>query len=340
MHRALMSALPPLLLMTGLLVGCGGSPLASHPSALDCKAPFPELATTESPATREPTGELPGDGSEPRRVPLAGRLSAEVTGAGWRLFGDETVTVLLHTTDADRPDVLVYAEASAEGEEVRPSEEERRFFLTVDPALLKHDWSWGSAPDAIAAGLPAGSPAERRHLRTLAGMAMTRTGGRGLGYVSDPGTFSGWKWFGGNPQGVSFRLARSHGRWGDQGLLDPALLGPLDRLVQKFPQTDWMKSGLGGGAGHPGARSRPAYMVVGSARSSAGEVHLALLCQLAPACDAASRLADLLSSLRSISSDDLATGEAPSPLEDLQLDDAEILIAPQPGVLPAVPAAR
>jgi len=321
------------LLAAGLLTGCEG---ASSSAGLDCRDPFPELAATAD-STSQPAGAPSQPAGKLPSVPLAGRLAADLAGDGWRVFGDETVTVLLHIASSGRPDALVYTEAFPAAGRARPSEEAARFLLTVDPTLLRNDWSRGEASAALAAKLQGTSPADQRNLRAVAGMAMTRTGGRGLGYVSEPASFSGWRWIGRNPQGTLLRLARSTGRWGEQGFLAPALRSPVDRLVQKFPQTEWMKSGLqsggetGGGGSHAAA---PASMVFGSARSSAGEVHLALLCMQAPTCDAAPALASLLSSVRPISRDDLDNEETLASPEALMID-AEILIAPQPGVLTA-----
>ena len=169
---------------------------------------------------------------------------------------------------------------------------------------------------------------------------MTRTGGRGLGYVSEPASFSGWKWIGRNPQGTLLRLARSSGRWGEQGFLEPALRTPLDRLVQKFPQAGWMRSGLRGEGESRGEKSRntaPASMLFGSARSSTGDVHLALLCTQAPSCGPAPALAGLLASLRPVSADELDGEATLSPPEELELEAGGIVIAPQSGVLAASP---
>jgi len=273
-------------------------------------------------------------------VPLAGRLAAELAGDGWHVFADETVTVLLHLAGSGRPDALVYAEALPGGEGARPSEEARRFLLTVDPTLARNDWSWGDAPTALAARLQGTSPTDRQNLRAVAGMAMTRTGGRGLGYVSEPASFSGWKWIGRNPQGTLLRLARSSGRWGEQGFLEPALRGPMDRLIQKFPQAGWMRSGLRGEGETRGEKSRttaPASMLFGSARSSTGEVHLALLCTQAPSCGPAPALAGLLASLRPVSADELEREATLSTLENLVYEEGGIAIAPQSGVLLAAP---
>ncbi|HKH48727.1 MAG TPA: hypothetical protein VKM72_29020 [Thermoanaerobaculia bacterium] len=323
----------PLSLLALLLGGCSLS--SPQDTVLDCTALFPEL--TEA-AARPGSGPAK-TGGEPVGVPLAGILAAELSGDGWSLFADDTVTVLTHTTEAGNLDALVYAEAFSGWEKNRPSEEARRFLLTVDPALLRKDWSWGSPPATVAAGLetpPAVSPPP---LRAVTGMAMTRTGGRGLGYTSEPGSFSGWKWIGANPRGVFLRLARSQGRWGEQEPLGPALRPSLDRLAQKFPQTGWMTSGLTEGEASDAQKSlaAPAALVLGSASTPDGEVHLALLCTRAPACGVAPALAGLLASLHPISSREIEMEGAARPLEELLYAEPEIRIASQTEVLPLPP---
>ena len=330
----------PLSLVALLLGACA----FSGPSVplLDCTAPFPELVETAAKPAPRPAQ----DGAEPvgvplAGVPLAGLLAAELSGDGWSLFAEDTVTVLTHAAEAGGVDALVYAEAFSGWEKSRPSEEARRFLLTVDPALAGKEWSWGSPPATVAASLQTPPAAAPRPLRAATGMAMTRTGGRGLGYVSEPGSFSGWKWIGSNPRGVFLRLARSHGRWGRQALLEPALRGPLDRLVQKFPQIDWMRSGLTEGkAGSVSENlSSPAALVLGSASTPEGEVHLALLCTRAPSCAVAPALAGLLTSLHPISTGEIETEGAARPLGELLYEEPAIKIASQAEVLPVSPAA-
>jgi hypothetical protein len=333
----------PSLLLALLLAGCGANPLAppTVPS-LDCAAPFPDLSPPPPAAAARPE-ELQEDASQSgsglRSVSLAGRFAADLPddgpGDGWRLFQDETLTVLIHTSGSENPDALVYAEAFSGVSQDHPGQEMRRFLLTVAPSLMGNDAIWGSAPAAVAASLENGSSADQGGLRRAAGLAMTRTGGRGLGYVSEPGTFTGWRWIGHNSRGVFLRLARSHGSWGDQSLMEPALRAPVERLIQKFPQLEWMKSGWAiPGSSQPAGRSpAPAYMVLGSASSPEGGVHLALLCARTPSCGSAPALASLLSSLRPISAAVLeGAGDALLP-EELELETG-LVVAPHSGVLP------
>ncbi|HJX27450.1 MAG TPA: hypothetical protein VJ885_06025 [Thermoanaerobaculia bacterium] len=346
--RPVPSASVPCLLLALVLVGCGGNPLSPPTApAIDWTAPFPELSPASEAAAYqpgEPPEATPGRESGHRSVPLAGRFAADLVDdgpvGGWRLFQDETLTVLIHTSGSDDPDALVYAETFSAVAQNHPGEEMRRFLLTVDPGLTRSDPAWGSAPIAIAATLGNESPGVQRGLGKAAGLAMTRTGGRGLGYTSEPDSFSGWRWIGPNPRGVFLRLARSHGSWGDQGLLEPALHAPVDRLIQKFPQLAWMKAGRAiPGTAQPVGRSPvPAYMVFGSASFPEGGVHLALLCTRTPSCGSAPALAGLLSSLRPISAGDLdAAGDALPP-EELEIETG-LVLAPHSGVLsPSSPA--
>lgn len=340
--RSIPSASLPCLLLAMVLAGCGGNPLAPPTApAMDWAAPFPELSSTSMAAANrpgEPPEAAPGRESGHRSVPLAGRFAADLMDdelvGGWRLFQDETLTVLIHTSGSDDPYALVYAETFSGVAQDHPGEEMRRFLLTVDPGLTRSDPAWGAAPIAVAATLGSESPDVQRGLGRAAGLAMTRTGGRGLGYTSEPDSFSGWRWIGHSQGGVFLRLARSHGSWGDQGLVEPAHHAPVDRLIQKFPQLAWMKSGRAmPGTTQPVGRSPvPAYMVFGSASSPEGGVHLALLCTRTPSCGSAPALARLLSSLRPISANDLdAAGEALPP-EELEIETG-LVLAPHSGVL-------
>lgn len=333
-----MRHLPGLLLPLSLLLGACSLSTPADP-VLDCAAPFPELAetpeATEAPEAPSPEPQAPA--VEPVRVPLAGLLSAELAGDGWRVFVDEGVTVLAHAGEGGNLDALVYAEAFSGWEKSRPSEEARRFLLTVDPALLHHEWVWGAPPLTIAAGLQTPPAVAPPPLQAVAGMAMTRTGGRGLGYTSEPGSFSGWKWIGANPQGVFLRLARSHGRWAGQEPPAPALKPHLDLLIGKFPQTEWMALGMDGGA-PPERPAAPAALVLGSAGTPDGEVHLALLCARTPTCGQAPALAGLLTSLRPISSREIEA-EGAEPLGELFYVKPELKIAAQADILPVAPAA-
>lgn len=95
------------------------------------------------------------------------------------------------------------------------------------------------------------------------------------------------------------RLARTHGTWGEQPSLDPALRPPIDRLAREFPLLEGLRAGLppAGSTSRP-AGGLPAEMVLGSAVAEDATVHLALVCQRSPLCRPAQDLAAFLASLR------------------------------------------
>jgi hypothetical protein len=297
------------LLLTVLLVaGCGRPPHLTGP-VLDTTAPFPELADAPS---HPPAAE-----GEERIIPLAGALGGALPSEGWRRYADSRVTVLSHLGPDGGPDALVWAEAVSPLAERAPSEELRRFLVTVDPALVRRTGAWPSLPETLAMDPKlARVPAER--LREAAAAAMTRTGGRGLGFGSAPDGFAGWRWIGVNGQGVYLRLAFTRGTWGEPARLPVRLKDAVEALVQRDSRLEWLRSGLEEetGGGGPARQEVPAYLVLGNASAPAGSVHLALLCRRAPACAPAVDLAHLLGTLQPLRSLE-AAGEEPLPLDEL-----------------------
>ncbi len=261
----------PLLIVALLGAGCG------EPT-LDGAAPFPELAETPVPSQ-----ETRAQGPERQAVPLAGGLAAGFS-AGWRAFAEDGVTVLVHDMEGGRPDALVYTEVFSDLSERLPSQEARRFALTVDPALIRSRF-WASP--------------EREKDRWAAEIARTR--GRGIGYASIAGSFSGWRWIGPNQRGVWLRLARTRGTWGE-----PPLEG-----------------------GTAPATTVAATMVLGSASWREGGAHLALLCVREPVCVPARDLAHLLDSVHPLTK--AAAGEA-LPLSDLEIE-LGIAVSPRAEIL-------
>lgn len=304
--------------------------------ALDAAAAFPELRRGGAPASAAapaggstfardlarrtswgPAGAAADDGGG--GVVLAGRFVADLPGGAagsWRAACDGEATLLAHTPGGGVPDALLYAEAFPPLMTARPSAETARFALTVAPGLVDQQLAFPAAVTAWAEPL-ARSWTERRQLRRLAWMAATRTGGRGLGFTTSPRSFTGWRWIGGSRQGVSLRLARTHGEWSGQASLAPELQALLPRVVERFPNLAWLAPvhGAVGPWSGPGATraAAPAYMLLGTASSPGAGMHLAILCAQTPECAPARDLADLLTSLRPAGRDDLGRQHVAEP---------------------------
>ena len=310
-----------LLLTTALAASGCGDRLNPADSSFDPAAAFPELTTAQT-ATAE---------GARHQVPLAGLLAGEIRGESWRLFTEpgETVTVLSHASADGRTDALVWAEAVSALAGERPGAEQVRFLLTVDPALARASLAWEESTFQRVRGQPP-------KIREVVHIATTRTGGRGLGYTSAAGSFTGWKWGGRNSHGVVFRLARTRGTWGEQPFLDRSLKAPLDHLIQMFPSLGGLQAGLPTDAVQTPSRlaQLPAEMVLGSASAPEGAVHLALLCARSPVCAPARDLADLLTTLRPL---DVSMASHSSPLQTLPLTELAyepgIAVAPRTSVL-------
>lgn len=285
-----------LFLLGLLLAGCGKPP-GWKESVLDTTAPFPELA-----------GVAPEPMADEQTVSLAGGLAASLPREGWRAYAGSGLTVVSHVGSDGSPDALIWSEAVSSLADRSPSQEMRRFLVTVDPALVRRNGSW-----------PTVSPAPGLDREAVAA-AMTRTGGRGIGFVSSAEGFSGWRWVGSNAQGVYLRLASSKGAWGEPELLPFRLRDPVERLVERIPRLEWLRSGLPTQEGDGMSKSAPvpAILVFGSAAGEDGRVHLALLCRRAPICAPAVDLSHFLGTLQPLK----ASGESQEvlPLEEMTYD--------------------
>lgn len=316
--------------------------------AFESAAPFPELSVPE------PEGEAAGSGDFERLLeesagerpaeaepalqdvvlggPFVGRIPA---GGAWRWASAGGATLILYAPAAGRPAALIYAEPFSPLIERRPSEEHHRFQVSVDPGraegYLEPEAAWD-----LASGGPRRAVAERTGLtRTETGhlvqLLATRTAGRGLGFRPVAGTFTGWRWVGRNPHGVTLRAGRQSGTWTNPQPLPvrfqealQRLAASTDRFLQEAP------------AGAQGLEI-PASLVLGSAagRQEEAGVHFALLCVRAPDCPVARDLASFLDSLR-IGDPGLVERllSAPLPtLEDLAQSAGIAIQSPEP--LPA-----
>jgi hypothetical protein len=283
-----------LLLLLPPITGCGEPPRMEP--VLDTSALFPELKE----AVPAPVAEAPA-------VPLAGALAAALPMEGWSRYAGTGITVLLHPGPDGSPDALVWAEAFSPLGDHAPSQELRRFLVTVDPDLVRRFGAWPSLPPGLNLD------------REVVAAAMSRTGGRGIGFASAAEGFSGWRWTGTNAEGVFLRLAVSRGSWGKPRLLPVRLKQPVDALVEQHPRLEWLRAGVASEDGEtPETPVVPAGLVFGSASTREGKVHLALLCRRAPACAPAPDLARLLATLQPLEKVKLPeSGQEPLPLEEL-----------------------
>lgn len=300
----------PLLLIALVLAGCGKPPRMEP--VLDTALLFPDL-----------NGAVPAPAAAERAVPLAGELAAAVPAEGWSRYAGPGVTILSHAGPDGSPDALVWAEAFSSLADLAPSRELRRFLLTVDPALVRRTGAWPP--------LPPGYPVDGEAVAA----AMTRTGGRGIGFASAADGFSGWRWTGANDEGVFLRLAVSRGTWGKPALLPPRLRDPVDRLVEMRPRLEWLRAAVASDeiAGEPQASPVPATLVLGSATGRGGRLHLALLCRRSPSCAPAGDLAHLLATLQPLeSAEPGGAGDPPRSLGDLDYE-LGIPVAPSEALL-------
>jgi hypothetical protein len=314
------------------LAGCGlTDPARLAGPALDTRALFPELAGRPE----RPVGGTQSrpDRTEPRTIDLAGSFVAELpaeSAAAWTTASRGGATLCVRGAGGP-PEALVYAEAV--GAREVPGEDLRRFALTVDPALVADQLDWPTAATAWTERA-AGTPGEVARLRRFAWLAATRTGGRGLGYTSTPGTFSGWRWIGRNTAGALLRLARTEGEWGGQPPLDPALAAELPEVVARFPSLAWL---AGAATSDPwsldAAPRQPvaAAVILVSADSDGRRLHLALLCARTPTCAAAPDLAHLLATLRPGAAE---SSEPETAGVEALAADLGITLAPQDWLLP------
>jgi hypothetical protein len=281
---------------------------------LDTAVLFPELE-----------GAVPAPATGERAIPLAGELAAALPPEGWSRYAGTGITILSHAGADGSPDALVWAEAFSSLADLAPSRELRRFLLTVDPALVRRTGTWPPLPPGYAVDGEA------------VAAAMTRTGGRGIGFSSAADGFSGWRWTGANAEGVFLRLAVSRGSWGEPGLLPPRLREPVDRLVEKRPRLEWLRSAVApdDAPGEPRRPPVPAALILGNATGRGGRLHLALLCRRAPSCAPAVDLAHLLATLQPLESATSQDGDPPRSLGDLDYE-LGLSVAPSEALLDPV----
>lgn len=307
--------LPTLVLAAVLATGCSQEPPRPRElpfPAFESAAPFPELSAPSTEAAATGPGDferlLQGEGGEedasagpalqsvPLGGPLLGRIPAD---DAWRWSTGGGVTLILYSPAAGRPAALIYAESFTPLILRRPSEEHHRFQVAVDPGrsrgYLEPEAAWD-----LASGGPLRAMADRTGLGRseagqLAQLLPTRTGGRGLGFRSTVGTFTGWRWVGRNAQGTTLRLGRQSGTWADPHPLPARFQQAVERLAAGTRSLPTAQAGAAGAS-----LELPAYLILGSAaaRQEESGAHLALLCVRTPDCPAVRDLAAFLDSLQ------------------------------------------
>lgn len=257
-------------------------------------------------------------------VLLAGRFASEIplSFEEWRWATDGDVTLVAHFADG-RADAIIYAESFGFLTQISPTEESRRFLSTVDStlngplAILNSIFSWAArGVSALIGGISGnqtagsaggtGEPSDQE-IEGIAGVLMasiSRTGGQGLGYRSTERTFSGWKWVGRTDTGLSFRLARTTGIWGQQSS------GSLPSIGEAVKNLDFLKPVLSffgselpvPESGEEQVTTRgevPAWMVLGNVvlEGDIG-VHIAFLCAREPECPVTDDFVEFVENLR------------------------------------------
>lgn len=312
-------------LLALLSLGCENNvgPRQPHFPTFEARQPFPELVDLDEQATptrstlsgssfeRSIARELESGGEEGstvtaqtqgvQTVSLSSVFVADVplNFNEWQWSSDGPVTMLIHRKAGSAPDALVFIEAFSPAVERFPSFDVGRFQYTVDPGLSPNivypplvllAARWVSK----AAGLPP--------MTTVLSLqkATTRTMGRGLGYSSTDGTFTGWRWVGHNDHKVALRLGRTTGTWASQPALDYTSRVVMGTLSQQVPALRELAKSVtemtDAAARQP---TRQAWMILGSAaRSNTLGVHIAIICERQPVCPVAAELSALLSTLR------------------------------------------
>lgn len=242
-----------------------------------------------------------------QNIPLASLFVAEIPLVfdEWQYVTDNQSTLIIHRKPGQMPDAIVYVEAFTQAIEQFPSYDVARFQFTVDPGL-----SPNSIYPPLGALLLTGGGGEQSSdappfdVAMALQLATTRTMGRGLGYQSSAGSFTGWKWIGHTPAGLDVRLGRSSGRWAEQKLPVGATVAQiLAQYGARYPEIAQLGTALSALDSQSGTNRSPgpAWMIVGSMarqKNASLGVHVAILCEQRPVCPVARELSHLLESTR------------------------------------------
>lgn len=239
-----------------------------------------------------------------QRVGLGSGLAAELPHSrrGWTWSRLGGLTLVAHGEPAD---ALILTQDLSDLARRRPSAALNRFYLGIDRRLASRWVGAGSELTPLVDRAAAGLPMPRSEVRRALELLLTPSLGRGLGYVSDDGSFTGWRWLGRNAGGSYLRLARTTGSWGAQEPLPEPVESLLGLLADGAPELSdllWSAPVSAGDAGR-------ARMVLGTAERDDGSgIHLAILCRLRPGCDSQQDLARFLDSIAPADGEALSSG--------------------------------
>jgi hypothetical protein len=164
-------------------------------------------------------------------VPLGGGLVSDLPDDGelWRFSRQGSTTLISRRAPGSPPDLMIVARDYSMTAARNPSREFGNFLRDADPTLGMPFDVGKLMQSAQLGNLPLGQLADAtgeiemdQLLDALMGAA-SLTGGRGLGYRSTHGSFSGWRWVGENEAATTLRIATSRGTWGPQPELPPGL---------------------------------------------------------------------------------------------------------------------
>ncbi len=237
-----------------------------------------------------------------RQIPIGAGLMAELpesTGQ-WNWAHDGDSSLVVHSA-GDWVDVVIYTQKFRQTYTRRPSKELGRFLGDVDPMLSTANRAAFMAIERIATA----SDPEYDKGSMVSGLRVvgSRTMGMGFGYSSDPGTFTGWRWYGANRRGTILHLGRTQGIWSGIDAM-AAALGDLPAWIrEKVPKLEELANNLERARAmaervesHPPV---PSYMVVGQAEiGRTSGVHLSALCASNPSCREAAAISEFLDSIQ------------------------------------------
>lgn len=322
MNRAYLSPLTAILLMAlvALTAACDdyGQPRTLSFPDFDGRKVFPSAAPQQGPgdqasgfenrvqnlmdgedgAQEAPTGAV-------QTISLGSSLVSEIPDdfETWRWSRRQNLTLISMIPPGESAQVVIVARQFPITAANSPSRSFRTFLGDVDPGMgdgfdLRQLMELAGTDGLSLSGLVEGQDIPIDDLLTALQGANTMTGGRGLGYRSAEGTFSGWRWIGHNPEGATLRLAASQGNWGPQPELPPGLdPGSLQFLVEAAGGQDIDMSDVD----FPLANipHRRATMHVGQAETSPDRgVYLAILCAAEGPCPLARELATFVNRIR------------------------------------------
>ncbi|HEX2253789.1 MAG TPA: hypothetical protein VHQ65_11030 [Thermoanaerobaculia bacterium] len=272
------------------------SPAAGETTA-DGRSSFAERLARRSGRTAAPASEPPQDAVARQTIPLGNGLVADLPRrfGDWQWSREGDLVLALHGRDG-RGDALIWVQAQPAVPESGPALATNRFLYAVEPELASEWLLLTSELGPLAAQLATGLPVSPWQAAAALEALATPTAGRGLGYRSEPGSFTGWRWLGENPHGIYLRLGRTRGVWGAQREVPREVRALAESLSTRVPGLQEL---LGAGADPAsGTMETPAWLLLGSASHGGRVLDLAILCRQAPDCAVEDDLAAFLTTLR------------------------------------------